>query len=112
MTEGELKKQVFEKSRPKFMLEHIVPCPHDTIDECDCAIQWIYKIIDSAKKDIMNGIENHLEKLANHWKKEQVGTEGLEKLKQKCYVDAYLSVLHNHREHDAFKIKKWFGDST
>jgi len=69
-------------------------------------------IIDEAKKDIMNGIENHLEKLANHWKKEQVGTEGLEKLKQKCYVDAYLSVLHNHREHDAFKIKKWFGDST
>lgn len=81
--------------------QYLNPCLTDKFIDAD--------LLDEAKAEIFASINAHIERLVEHWKSQQVGTEGLEKFKQQCYVDAYLCIKHNILDEDAFKLRKWFG---
>ena len=100
MSEGEFNKRVKD---PKIKPEHWGAWTIEGL--------VVYEVVDmlkEAKKDIYESIESHIHQLIEFWEDDEVNPEILREVKT-YYIDAYVSLLHNHNDHDSFKIKKWFG---
>lgn len=110
MVEGELKKRSILFAS-KVNLKH--GNPQIIMDEVGRTIGNFHDLVDEAKKDIEDAITKHLEDLIDAWKNlDKTKIPHMVEKYQQVYIDAYSCILHNHKEHDVFKVKKWFGDSS
>ena len=118
MSEGELKKQLKElvETSAEINLQFAImdgKLTHEQANIFEHKIEiknaYLDRILEVAKKEIFNAIEQHIMELVDFWKSKS------DPQKQKMaqyYIDAYLCIKHNILEEDKFKLKKYFGENN